>query len=77
MVCLKAKIQKNNTTNKIKHAKTTIKKSNLKPQSLRKKICLKTWQIRGALIGKFYDQGRLQITFHRFRACKTKKLNTI
>ncbi|EPZ73998.1 hypothetical protein AC786_02630 [Helicobacter pylori] len=68
MVCLKAKIQKNNTTNKIKHAKTTTKKSNLKPQSLRKKICLKTWQIRGALIGKFYEQGRLQITSHRFRA---------
>lgn len=44
------------------------KKSNLKPQSLRKKICLKTWQIRGALIGKFYEQGRLQITSHQFRA---------
>ncbi|RVY40249.1 hypothetical protein ECC21_03160, partial [Helicobacter pylori] len=78
MVCLKAKIQKNSTTNKIKHAKTTIKKSNLKPQSLgRKKICLKTWQIRGALIGKFYEQRKLQITFHRFRTCKNKKLNTI
>ncbi|GAA8126230.1 hypothetical protein NP0147_12470 [Helicobacter pylori] len=36
MVCLKAKIQKNNTTNKIKHAKITTKKSNLKPQSLGK-----------------------------------------
>ncbi|CAX29513.1 Hypothetical protein HELPY_0996 [Helicobacter pylori B38] len=33
---------------------------------------LKTWQIRGALIGKFYEQGRLQTTSHRFRACKTK-----
>ncbi|GAA8414426.1 hypothetical protein HpNP49_11790 [Helicobacter pylori] len=35
---------------------------------------MKTWQIRGALIGKFYEQGKLQITSHRFRACKTKKL---
>ncbi len=53
------------------------KKSNLKPQSLRKKICLKTWQIRGTLIGKFYEQEKLQITSHRFRACKNKKLKTI
>ncbi|MFB1343287.1 hypothetical protein ACEWYY_05870, partial [Helicobacter pylori] len=73
MVCLKAKIQKNSTTNKIKHAKTTIKKSNLKLQSLgRKKDLLKTWRRRGALIGKFYEQRRLQTTFHRFRACKSK-----
>ncbi|PUD55294.1 hypothetical protein C2R57_04345 [Helicobacter pylori] len=38
---------------------------------------MKTWQIRGALISKFYEQGRLQTTSHRFRACKNKKLNTI
>ncbi|GAA7185153.1 hypothetical protein HpCS39_10680 [Helicobacter pylori] len=37
MVCLKAKIQKNSTTNKTKYAKTTIKKSNLKPQNLGRK----------------------------------------
>ncbi len=75
MVCLKAKTQKNQTPPiKPKHAKTTTKKSNLKPQSLRKKICLKTWQIRGALIGKFYEHERLQTTSHRFRACETKKL---
>ncbi|MFP6114368.1 hypothetical protein ACLGA4_06125, partial [Helicobacter pylori] len=75
---LRQRYKKNNTTNKIKHAKTTIKKSNLKPQSLdRKKICLKTWQRRGALIRKFYEQRRLQTTFHRFIACKNKKLNTI
>ncbi len=41
-----------------------------------KKGLLKTWQIRGALIGKFYEQKRLQTTSHRFRACETKKLNT-
>ncbi|WP_367684498.1 hypothetical protein [Helicobacter pylori] len=28
---LRQRYKKNNTTNKIKHAKTTIKKSNLKP----------------------------------------------
>ncbi|AFX91353.1 hypothetical protein HPAKL117_04790 [Helicobacter pylori Aklavik117] len=79
MVCLKAKIQKNQTPPiKPKHAKTTTKKSNLKPQSLsRKKGLLKTWRIRDALIGKFYEQRRLQTTSHRFRACETKNLNTI
>ncbi len=55
MVCLKAKTQKNQTPPiKPKHAKTTTKKSNLKPQSLsRKKGLLKTWRIRGALLASF------------------------
>ncbi|GAA7125880.1 hypothetical protein BD0036_15180 [Helicobacter pylori] len=75
MVCLKAKIQKNNTTNKIKHAKTTTKKSNLKPQSLGKeKDLFENMADKRRVISKFYEQRRLQITFHRFRACKTKKL---
>ncbi|GAA7472583.1 hypothetical protein HpBHB15_15790 [Helicobacter pylori] len=29
------------------------------------------------LISKFYEHERLQTTFHWFRACKNKKLNTI
>ncbi|WP_157819604.1 hypothetical protein [Helicobacter pylori] len=37
MVCLKAKIQKNNTTNKIKHAKTTTKKVKPKTTESKKK----------------------------------------
>ncbi|GAA7691922.1 hypothetical protein COL0002_12220 [Helicobacter pylori] len=37
---------------------------------------MKTWQIRGALIGKFYEQKRLQTTSHRFRACETKNPKT-
>ncbi|GAA9036693.1 hypothetical protein BTM333_13590 [Helicobacter pylori] len=76
MVCLKAKIQKNQTPLiKPSMQKQQPKKSNLNHRG-RKKGLLKTWRIRGALIGKFYEQRRLQTTSHRFRACETKKLNT-
>ncbi|AFJ81930.1 hypothetical protein MWE_1191 [Helicobacter pylori XZ274] len=54
------------------------KNNKVKPKTTEagKKGLLKTWQIRSVLIGKFYEQKRLQTTSHRFRACETKKLNT-
>ncbi|WP_231265252.1 hypothetical protein [Helicobacter pylori] len=54
------------------------KNNKVKPKTTEagKKGLLETWQIRGVLIGKFYEQKRFQTTSHRFRACETKKLKT-
>uniref|UniRef100_UPI0018ACD552 hypothetical protein n=1 Tax=Helicobacter pylori TaxID=210 RepID=UPI0018ACD552 len=65
-----------NTTNKIKNAKTTIKKSNLKPQSLGKeKDLLKTWQRRDALLASFMNREDFKQPFIGLEHAKLNQQN--